>query len=51
MNIGLFWDEDKTTLYDGLKQMWDWTQKQPMRDRFVWGEYEIDKGIYEYWKK
>ena len=50
-SVELLGYEDKTTLYDGLKQMWDWAQKQPMRDRFVWGEYEIDKGIYEYWKK
>ena len=49
-SVELLGYEDKTTLYDGLKQMWDWAQKQPMRDRFVWGEYEIDKGIYEYWK-
>ena len=50
-SVELLGYEDKTTLYDGLKQMWEWAQKQPMRDRFVWGEYEIDKGIYEYWKK
>ena len=49
-SVELLGYEDKTTLYDGLKQMWEWAQKQPMRDRFVWGEYEIDKGIYEYWK-
>mgnify|MGYP000492040757 FL=1 len=30
--------------------MWDWAQKQPMRERFVWSEYELDKGIYSYWK-
>jgi len=50
-SVELLGYEDKTTLYDGLKQMWEWAQKQPIRDRFVWGEYEIDKGIYEYWKK
>jgi hypothetical protein len=31
--------------------MWDWAQQQPMRDRFVRPSYELDKGIYEFWKK
>ena len=31
--------------------MWEWVQKQPQRDRFHWGNYEIEKGIYNYWKK
>ena len=42
--------EDKTSLYDGLKVMWEWAQKQPNRDRFVWNKYELDKGIYSFWK-
>jgi hypothetical protein len=21
-----------------------------MRDRFVWSSYELEKGIYDYWK-
>jgi UDP-glucose 4-epimerase len=41
----------KTSLKDGLTQMWDWAQKQPKRDRFVWSSYELDKGIYSFWKK
>lgn len=41
----------KTDLKEGLTQMWDWAQKQPMRERFVWPSYELDKGIYSYWKK
>jgi UDP-glucose 4-epimerase len=40
----------KTSLKEGLQQMWDWAQQQPMRDRFVWPSYELDKGIYEFWK-
>ena len=43
--------EDKTSLHDGLKQMWEWVQTQPQRERFHWGNYEIEKGIYNYWKK
>jgi UDP-glucose 4-epimerase len=42
--------EDKTSLYDGLKQMWEWAQKQPQRKRFKWDKYEVEKGIYSYWK-
>lgn len=41
----------KTSLRDGLKSMWEWAQKQPKRDRFLWDSYEIDKGIYSFWKK
>jgi UDP-glucose 4-epimerase len=40
----------KTPLKEGLEQMWDWAQQQPMKDRFVWSEYELDKGIYSFWK-
>ena len=38
-------------LEEGLKYMWDWARKQPMRERFVWDSYELDKGIYKFWKK
>jgi UDP-glucose 4-epimerase len=30
--------------------MWDWAKKQPNRKRFVWPEYELEKGIYSFWK-
>jgi len=43
--------EDKTSLYDGLSQMWEWAQKQPNRKRFMWDKYELEKGIYSFWKK
>jgi UDP-glucose 4-epimerase len=42
--------EYKTTMYSGLTQMWEWAKKQPMRDRFEWSEYELDNGIYSFWK-
>jgi len=41
----------KTTLKEGLTKMWNWAQKQPQRNRFHWEKYEIDKGIYSFWKK
>jgi UDP-glucose 4-epimerase len=43
--------QDKTYLKDGLKIMWEWAQQQPKRDRFVWNKYELEKGIYSFWKK
>lgn len=42
--------EDKIDLRTGLSIMWDWAQKQPHRERFLWSEYELDKGIYNFWK-
>ena len=42
--------EHKTNLKEGLEQMWEWAQKQPMKERFVWPSYELDKGIYSFWK-
>ena len=50
-SIELLGFEDKTSLKDGLTQMWEWVQSQPQRDRFHWGDYEIEKGIYKFWKK
>ncbi len=37
-------------LEEGLERMWIWAQSQPNRERFFWGEYELRKGIYDYWK-
>lgn len=42
--------EHKTDLKEGLTDMWQWAKTQPIRDRFVWSSYELDKGIYSYWK-
>lgn len=50
-SIDILGYEYKTTLKDGLTKMWEWAQQQPMKDRFVWPSYELDKGIYSYWKK
>lgn len=37
-------------LNEGLIKMWDWAKKQPNRDQFIWPKYELNKGLYEYWK-
>lgn len=49
-SIDILGFKHKTDLKEGLQNMWEWAQKQPMRDRFVWPEYELDKGIYSFWK-
>jgi UDP-glucose 4-epimerase len=50
-SIDILGFEHKTNLYEGLKDMWKWAQKQPKRDRFVWPSYELDKGLYKFWQK
>lgn len=49
-SIDLLDFEHKTDLENGLRQMWHWAKQQPMRNRFVWPTYELDKGIYNFWK-
>lgn len=42
---------DKTPLKKGLTSMWEWALQQPRRIRKEWDAYELDKGIYGFWKK
>lgn len=39
-----------TSLEEGLTKMWEWAKTQPNRKQYKWENYEIEKGIYEYWK-
>lgn len=41
----------KTGIRECIEDMWVWAQQQPRRDRKEWPVYELDKGIYSYWKK
>ena len=50
-SVNILGFEHKTNLKEGLTNMWEWAQQQPKRDRFVWPTYELDKGIYSFWKK
>jgi UDP-glucose 4-epimerase len=50
-SIDILGFEHKTNFEDGLKDMWEWAQKQPRRNQFVWDTYELDNGIYSFWKK
>ena len=38
-------------LDDGLGRMWEWACRQPKRHRKSWESYEIDRGLYGYWRK
>ena len=49
-SIDILGFKHKTNLEEGLMRMWDWAQLQPMRNRFIWPSYELDKGIYSFWK-
>ena len=42
--------KDNTSLKEGLTQMWEWAQKQPKRERFIWKQYELENGLYSFWK-
>lgn len=37
-------------LYEGIRDMWAWAQRQPKRNRFIWKDYELNVGLYDYWK-
>jgi len=41
---------EHTTLEEGLARMWEWIQTQPHRDRKFWPMYELDTGLYPFWK-
>ena len=50
-SVKLLGYEDSYSLRDGLRHMWLWAQNQPQKNQKFWDTYEIEKGIYEYWKK
>jgi len=40
----------KIDLEEGLTEMWKWAQRQPNRERKSWSSYELEKGLYDFWK-
>jgi len=42
--------EQKTSLEEGLRKMWEWARTQPNRPQYKWENYEITKGLYSFWK-
>ena len=49
-SIDILGFKHSTSMYAGLTKMWEWAKEQPMRERFVWDQYELEKGIYSFWK-
>jgi len=49
-SVSILGFKHQTSLKEGLQQMWEWAKKQPKRNRFVWDSYELNKGIYNFWK-
>jgi UDP-glucose 4-epimerase len=49
-SIDILGFEHKTELEDGLKDMWEWAKTQPNREQFIWESYELNNGIYSFWK-
>ena len=39
------------SLEDGIKTMWEYVKTQPIKERKYFSEYELDTGIYSYWKR
>ncbi len=50
LSVTLLDYEDKTTLEQGLTDMWNWAKQQPTRPQKSWDSYELEKGIYGFWK-
>ena len=43
--------EDKISFEEGVIRMWNWVvDSQRVKDWYVWDNFELDKGIYKYWK-
>ena len=49
-SIDLLGYNDKTPLIDGLSTMWDWVKTQPNRVSKGFDHYELDKGLYSFWR-
>ena len=49
-SIDILGFKHETDLEDGLMRMWEWAKCQPMRNQFIWPSFELDKGLYSFWK-
>ena len=49
-SIDILGFKHETDLEDGLTKMWEWAKVQPMRNQFIWPSFELDKGLYSFWK-
>lgn len=41
---------EEVSIEESFKNMVEWVKKQPNRKQFIWDKYEINKGLYEFWK-
>ena len=41
---------ETVSLEEGLTRMWNWLVTRPDRARKVWERYELEKGIYSFWR-
>jgi UDP-glucose 4-epimerase len=50
LSVQLLDYEDTTSLTLGLQDMWQWAKLQPERQQKSWDQYELEKGLYGFWK-
>lgn len=50
-SVNLLGYQEKYTIEDGLIEMVEWARQQKDRKRKSWDNYEINKKIYEFWRK
>ena len=50
LSVQLLDYKDITSLEAGLSDMWQWAKQQPNREQKSWETYELEKGIYGFWK-
>jgi len=49
-SIDILGYQDLTPLSKGLELMWEWAKNQPDRERMHWKNYELEAGLYGFWK-
>ena len=51
-SIRLLGYKDKVSFEEGIRKMWNWVKlERKVKDWYVWDTFELDKGIYSYWKR
>lgn len=51
-SIRLLGYNDVVSFEEGIRRMWDWVRlENKVKDWYVWDTFELDKGIYKYWKQ
>ena len=51
-SIRLLGYNDVVNFEEGVRRMWDWVRlENKVKYWYVWDTFELDKGIYKYWKQ